>query len=70
MVRTLALMGALICLALPLRAAVAIQEVTSPGGIKAWLVENHDIPFTALNIRFKGGTSLDAVGKSHARLLA
>ena len=66
MVRTRALMGALICLALPLRAAVAIQEVTSPGGIKAWLVENHDIPFTALNIRFKGGTSLDASGKRGA----
>ena len=66
MVRALALMGALICLALPLRAAVAIQEVTSPGGIKAWLVENHDIPFTALNIRFKGGTSLDASGKRGA----
>jgi zinc protease len=45
---------------------VAIQEVTSPGGIKAWLVENHDIPFTALNIRFKGGTSLDAAGKRGA----
>ena len=66
MVRTLALMGALICLALPLRAAVAIQEVTSPGGIKAWLVENHDIAFTALNIRFKGGMSLDASGKRGA----
>lgn len=62
-VRTLALMGTLVCLALPLRAEVKIQEVTSPGGIKAWLVENHDIPFTALNIRFKGGTSLDAPGK-------
>ena len=66
MVRALALIGALICLALPLRAEVAIQEVTSPGGIKAWLVENHDIPFTALNIRFKGGTSLDAAGKRGA----
>ena len=66
MVRALALMGTLICLALPLRAEVQIQEVTSPGGIKAWLVENHDIPFTALNIRFKGGTSLDAAGKRGA----
>ncbi|MFM2350563.1 MAG: hypothetical protein RIR04_1529 [Pseudomonadota bacterium] len=66
MVRALALISALICLALPLRAEVAIQEVTSPGGIKAWLVENHDIPFTALNIRFKGGTSLDAAGKRGA----
>ncbi|OCX66163.1 zinc protease [Thioclava sp. SK-1] len=47
---------------LPAR-AVDIQEVTSPGGITAWLVEAHDIPFTALEIRFKGGASLDAEGK-------
>ena len=66
MVRALALMGALVCFALPLRAEVQIQEVTSPGGIKAWLVENHDIAFTALNIRFKGGTSLDEAGKRGA----
>ncbi|WP_290690147.1 MULTISPECIES: M16 family metallopeptidase [unclassified Haematobacter] len=47
-------------------AAVDIQEVTSPGGIKAWLVEEHSIPFTALEIRFKGGASLDAEGKRGA----
>lgn len=52
--------------ALPLRAAVPIQEVTSPGGITAWLVEEHSIPFTALELRFKGGTSLDAPGKRGA----
>jgi hypothetical protein len=44
----------------------AIQEVTSPGGITAWLVEDHNIPFTALEIQFKGGTSLDAPGKRGA----
>ncbi|MES2432276.1 MAG: pitrilysin family protein [Pseudomonadota bacterium] len=44
----------------PMRAEVNIQTVTSPGGIKAWLVEDHGIPFTSLEIRFKGGTSLDA----------
>lgn len=43
--------------------ALDIREVTSPGGIKAWLVEAHDIPFTALEIRFRGGASLDAPGK-------
>ena len=43
--------------------AVDIQEVTSPGGLKAWLVEDHSIPFTALEVRFRGGTSLDAPGK-------
>ena len=45
--------------AAPLRAAVDIQEVASPGGINAWLVEEHSIPFVALEIRFKGGASLD-----------
>lgn len=53
---------ALIVLALPAH-ALDIREVTSPGGIKAWLVEAHDIPFTALEIRFRGGASLDAAGK-------
>lgn len=50
----------LLALASPLHAEINIQPVTSPGGIKAWLVEDHGIPFTALEIRFKGGTSLDA----------
>ena len=48
----------MLLMAWPAMAEIKIQEVTSPGGIKAWLVENHDIPFAALNIRFKGGTSL------------
>ncbi|QUS36004.1 M16 family metallopeptidase [Falsirhodobacter algicola] len=50
----------LIGLAVPAHAAVDIQTVTSPGGITAWLVEDHNIPFTALEIRFKGGPLLDA----------
>jgi len=56
----------LVVAALPARAAVDIQEVTSPGGITAWLVEEHEIPFVALEIRFKGGASLDAPGKRGA----
>ncbi|MEZ5724047.1 MAG: pitrilysin family protein [Paracoccaceae bacterium] len=47
-------------------AATEIQEVTSPSGIKAWLVEDHSIPFTALNLAFRGGASLDAPGKRGA----
>jgi len=53
-------------LALPAWAEVKIKEVTSPGGITAWLVEDHSIPFTALELRFRGGTSLDAPGKRGA----
>ncbi|MDG2405156.1 MAG: pitrilysin family protein [Paracoccaceae bacterium] len=52
--------------ALPLRAEIAIQQVTSPGGVAAWLVEDHNIPFVALELRFKGGTSLDRPGKRGA----
>ena len=44
-------------------AAVEIQEVTSPGGIEAWLVSEPSIPFTALQIRFKGGAALDPADK-------
>ena len=55
-------------MALPAR-AVDIREVTSPGGIKAWLVEEHSIPFTALELRFKGGTSLDRPDRRGATLL-
>ncbi|MDH2326757.1 pitrilysin family protein [Cereibacter sp. SYSU M97828] len=58
--------AALILFALPAHAAVDIKQVTSPGGITAWLVEEHEIPFTALEIRFQGGTSLDAPGKRGA----
>ena len=64
MIRMFALVTAL--LVTPAFAKSEIQEVTSPGGIKAWLVENHDIPFTALDIRFKGGSALDAPGKRGA----
>ena len=56
----------LLVMATPLRAEIAIQEVTSPGGIKAWLVEDHNIPFMALELRFRGGTSLDQPGKRGA----
>ena len=46
--------------------AVEIKEVTSDGGIDAWLVEEPSIPFVALEIRIRGGTSLDAPGKRGA----
>ncbi len=59
MTRLFAGLSALILMALPLRAEVDITEVTSPGGITAWLVEEPSIPFMAIEIRFRGGASLD-----------
>lgn len=64
------LLAACLALATALPAgAVDIREVTSPGGIKAWLVEEHSIPFTALELRFKGGTSLDRPDRRGETLL-
>lgn len=40
-----------------------IQEVTSPGGIRAWLVEEHRVPLMALRFAFEGGSAQDASGK-------
>ncbi|MEO1556240.1 MAG: pitrilysin family protein [Pseudomonadota bacterium] len=45
--------------ALPARADVQIEEVVSPGGITAWLVREPSIPFMAIELRFRGGASLD-----------
>jgi len=53
-------------LAVSAQAEVKINEVNSPGGLTAWLVEDHSIPFVALEIRFRGGASLDASGKRGA----
>ncbi|MCB8836961.1 pitrilysin family protein [Aurantimonas sp. VKM B-3413] len=45
-------------------AAVDIQEVTSPGGIKALLVEDHTNPLISMKFAFKGaGSTQDALGK-------
>jgi len=66
MIRVFLSLVIVVGLASPLRAAVEIREVTSPGGITAWLVEEHAVPFTALEIRFRGGGSLDRPGKRGA----
>jgi zinc protease len=55
-----------VLVAMPARAEVNIQQVTSPGGLKAWLVEEPSIPFVALDISFRGGASLEAADKRGA----
>jgi zinc protease len=43
--------------------AMKIQTVKSPGGIEAWLVEDHSVPLMALRFSFRGGSSQDPAGK-------
>ena len=47
---------------MPARAA-AIQEITSPGGLKAWLVEDYTVPIVTMNVAFTGGSSQDPQGQ-------
>lgn len=57
------------CFALVTTAAHAeidIKQVTSPGGINAWVVEEPAIPFIAVEIRFRGSATLDLPGKRGA----
>ena len=51
--------------ALPAR-VIDIQDVQSAGGLTAWLVEDHSIPFVSVTILFRGGASVDAPGKRGA----
>ena len=67
MIRYIAVVLCLI--AAPMQAATDIETVTSPGGITAWLVQEPSIPMIALEVSFKGGTSLDPVGKEGATYL-
>ena len=50
-------------------AQVEVREITSPGGIDAWLVEEPSLPFVALEILFPGGSSLDPEGAEGAASL-
>jgi len=44
--------------------AVQVQRVISPGGIEAWLVEDHSNPIISLDLAFRGGAALDPDGKA------
>lgn len=54
----------LACLVLAIPAqAVDIQKVVSPGGVEAWLVEDHTVPLIALNFSVEGGAAQDPDGQ-------
>lgn len=43
--------------------AMKIQSIKSPGGIEAWLVEDHSVPLMAMRFAFEGGSSQDPASK-------
>ncbi len=44
--------------------ASKIERVVSPGGISAWLVEEHTVPLIAMEFAFRGGASQDEADKA------
>jgi len=60
---TLTVIPALIPMAAQPARAIEVQRVISPGGIEAWLVEDHSNPIISLDLAFRGGAALDPAGK-------
>jgi zinc protease len=48
----------------PAGAASKIEEIVSPGGIKAWLVRDNTVPMLALDYAFAGGANADPADKT------
>ena len=55
--------GALVFIVATPARAVEIQRVVSPGGVEAWLVEDHTLPIIALTFSMIGGAATDPAGK-------
>ncbi len=66
MIRFLTVLFVMFFAAVSASAQIKIEQVTSEGGIQAWLVNESAIPFVAIQIAFQGGTALDAEGKTGA----
>jgi len=47
----------------PAQAEVVFQDVQSPKGITAWLVEDYSVPLITIRFSFAGGASQDPAGK-------
>jgi zinc protease len=43
--------------------AITVQEVKSPGGLTAYLAEDHTTPIVAITFGFRGGSALDPANK-------
>jgi zinc protease len=50
--------------------ATGIAEVKSPGGVTAWLIEDHTLPLIAVEFSFDGGAALDPPGQEGRANLA
>lgn len=57
--RLIPLLGAALLAASPVMAQIEIQNVETPAGHSAWLVEERSIPMIAIDVIFAGGASIE-----------
>ena len=53
-----------------LQSAATVEEVVSPGGVRAYLMREPAIPFLSLSLHFRGGTALDPVERQGLAFMA
>src|SRR6516162_8341798 len=46
----------------PVALALTVEQIVTPKGIKAWLVEEHSVPLVAMRFAFLGGSAHDPRG--------
>jgi len=56
-------LSALFALSPSVATATEIKTLTTPGGLKAWFVQEPSIPIISLQLSFKGGLAMDPVGR-------
>jgi zinc protease len=62
--RNILLLFALLLFSTPAFAAAKVQEITGQNGLKAWLIEDHNLPIVTVKIDFSGaGSAYDPQGK-------
>jgi zinc protease len=57
------LLAGSLCMSATPQAATKIQEITTPGGLKAWLLPTHNLPMVSIELSFRAGSVFEPAGK-------
>lgn len=66
MIRLVSVLFLVLAAALPARAEIGLQDISTDDMPHIWLAEDHTIPFIALELVFRGGAALDSDDKAGA----
>ncbi len=64
------LLVALLGWTVPSARAATVERVVSPGGVEAWLIQDHANPIIALEVLFRGGASVEGSSAGLANMVS